>query len=132
MSSFTEPLITQYLPDTKNWMLPAGAGFRYWLGEVDSGVGVDIPDFFITDGASVPRPLWNLVPPWGDHGQAAVLHDYLCTYLTILVFGKPISITRKECDDIFLEAMGVLNVHPVKKYAMYYAIRAYAVLAGKK
>ena len=132
MSSFTKPLITQYMHDTKNWMLPVGAGFRYWIGSENSGTYVDVPDGFRTDGASVPRPFWNLVAPWGDHGQAAVLHDFLCEYRTIIRDGKPTSISRKECDEIFLEAMRVLKVEEVKAKAMYAAVRAYAISTGKR
>ena len=132
MSSFTKPLITQYMPDTENWMLPAGAGFRYWIGAENSGTYVDIPDFFRTDGASVPRPFWNIVAPWGKHGQAAVVHDFLCVYRTVIRDGKAVSISRKECDNIFREAMTVLNVDPVQREIMYGAVRAYAITTGKK
>lgn len=131
MSSFTKPLVTQYMPDTKNWMLPPTFGFRYWIGEENSGTYVDVPDMFRSDGASVPRPFWNIIPPWGDHGQAAVLHDFLCTYRTIIRNGKAVTITRKECDDIFLEAMLVLEVSRAKANTMYAAVRTYATVTGK-
>lgn len=131
MSSFTKPLVTQYMPDTDNWMLPPTFGFRYWIGEENSGTYVDIPDLFRSDGASVPRPFWWIIPPWGDHGQAAVLHDFLCVYRTIIRDGNPVSISRKECDDIFLEAMKVLNVDPAKRNAMYIAVRGYAIVTFK-
>lgn len=43
-----------------------------------SGVVYTVPEGFITDGASVPRPLWWLYPPFGDDYEAgATLHDYL-------------------------------------------------------
>lgn len=132
MSSFTKSLITQYMPDTDNWMLPDTAGFRYWIGDIDSGSYVDIPDGFRSDGASVPRPFWNFIPPWGKHGQAAVLHDFLCTFRTIIINGVATTITRKQCDDIFLEAMGVLDVNILTRNIMYSVIRIYAISSFKR
>lgn len=132
MSSFTKPLVTQYMPDTNNWMLPPTFGFRYWIGEESSGIYVDVPDGFRSDGASVPRPLWNFIPPWGKYGQAAVLHDFLCTYRTIIVNGVATTISRKRCDEIFAEAMKVLQVDPTLINVMYAGVRAYAVTTGKK
>lgn len=129
MSSFTLPLDTRYMPDTENWMVLRS--FRYWIGEVDSGKYVDIPYGYRTDGASVPRPFWNIIPPWGPHGQAAVLHDYLCEFRHVMVDGRRVGITRAECDEIFLEAMGVLNIAPFQKNAMYVAVRAYAIATFK-
>lgn len=129
MSVFTAPLITQYMPDTKNWALIPG--FRYYIGEEGSNRWVDVPTAFHTDGASVPRPFWWWIPPWGEYGQAAALHDFLCTYRTIIVDGKPVSITRKEADGIFLEAMTVLEVDEFKRNTMYRCVRAYAIVTRK-
>jgi len=67
---------------------------RYRYDEL--GIVITVPAGFVTDFASVPRGLWNIVPRWGRHGEAAVLHDYL---YDIGVY------TRKECDKIFLVAM---------------------------
>jgi len=36
-----------------------------------------IPKGTHTDLASVPRPLWAFVPPFGKYTFAAVIHDYL-------------------------------------------------------
>jgi Protein of unknown function (DUF1353) len=32
---------------------------------------------FVTDFASVPRPLWWVFPQWEIYGHAALLHDFL-------------------------------------------------------
>ena len=42
---------------------------------------------------------------------------------------KPI--TRKQADQIFLEAMGVLGVRKWRKYLMYYAVRLGGWLAWR-
>ena len=31
---------------------------------------------FMTDFASIPRPLWSILPQWGRYGNAAVVHDF--------------------------------------------------------
>ena len=103
--------------------------FRYYLGDKYSNSWVYVPEGYLTDGASVPRIFWGLIPPWGIYGQAAVVHDYLCEFLSITVDGDPLSITRKRADEIFLEAMTVLEVPAYLKYPMFYAVSAYRVVA---
>lgn len=130
MSSFTEPLDTRYMHDTKNWMVLRT--FRFYIGGLQSDRYIEVPYGFRTDGASVPRPFWNIIPPWGEYGQAAVLHDFLCEYRTIIVRGEAQSISREEADFIFREAMEVLNVPKVQREAMHAAVRSYARLKGIK
>lgn len=38
--------------------------------------GYLIPQGFVTDGASVPRVLWSMIPPLGPIRYAAFLHDF--------------------------------------------------------
>lgn len=102
-------------------------GFRYYIGGWGSNHWVDIPLGYLTDGASVPRIFWNIIPPWGQYGQAAVVHDYLCNYLTIQSYGVPVRITRKRADEILLEAMTVLGVSATKKAFIYAGVTAYRV-----
>lgn len=85
-------------------------GFTYYLGSKGSDRWVQVPIGYLTDGASVPRLFWSILPPWGKYGQAAVLHDYLCDYGRIIDKGIPININREEVDNIFYEAMEVLQV----------------------
>jgi hypothetical protein len=86
--------------------------FRYMIGSEDSQQWVTVPAGYLTDGASVPRIFWSLLPPWGANGQAAVVHDLLCEYLQIMDHGRMVSITRERADQIFIEAMRVLEVQP--------------------
>lgn len=73
---------------------------------------------FDFDGASVPQMLWGfgLSPMTGGYQSSACLHDalYASEYFD-----------RKTCDDIFLEAMESEGVGYFKRYAMYYAVRAF-------
>lgn len=56
------------------------------------------------------------MPPFGNHTKAAVLHDYL--------YGQGVR-PRKQCDEIFLEAMESLGVSKTRRYVMYWAVRAF-------
>jgi len=133
---------TQYEPDistvlgSDHWRVLEG--FRYYIGDKECSLYVYIPAGYLTDGASVPRLFHNVVGPWGKHGQAAIVHDYLCEYLTftkeILIDGIVItkvkhSITRAECDKIFLEAMTVLEVPTLRKNIMYRAVSLFRRVA---
>jgi hypothetical protein len=119
--------------------------FRFYLDDNEiQTTFVDIPLGYLTDGASIPKPLHSIIGPWGKHGQAAIVHDYLCEYLTVkqtsILEGTPIStsineelvttkkITRKECDRIFLECMKVLGVGTLKRNSMWYAVSLFRIL----
>ncbi len=117
MSSFTAfsaPLSIQYDPKASailgadHWRVTEP--FQYMIGSKTSRQWVTVPAGYLTDGATVPRLFWSLIPPWGSYGQAAVVHDLLCEYLSIVEDGKLKPITRQRCDEIFLEAMTVLGV----------------------
>lgn len=127
MSSFTEPLDVRKVINHQNkkflWFVPYRKtthkwvvlrGFTYDIGAKDSGKCVDVPENFETDFASIPRVLWTLAPPDGVYTQASVLHDFL-------YFSQ--SFSRKRCDEIFLEAMGVLGVPDWKRHLIYKGVR---------
>jgi hypothetical protein len=111
MSRFTEILVVSPLADGKSWYLHKE--FGYDVGSEGSEETIDVPIGFVTDFASVPRPLWWLIPRWGKYGNAAVIHDF-CYWEQ--------KYTRKRADEIFLEAMVVLEVGPVTRYVMYLAV----------
>ena len=114
MSSFTDPLIVKKV-GARTWEVMRS--FEYHVGSEDSGEIVAVPNGFITDFASVPRAFWWLIPPDGSYTQAAVLHDFL--YYTQMF-------TRKKSDDIFYEAMGVLEVPLWKRWIMWKVVRAFS------
>jgi len=114
MSSFTTPLFVEHL-DGKNWKVIES--FIYHVGEKGSDNIIIIPSGFVTDFASIPRFAWSIIGhPAGKYGKAAVVHDYL--------YRNKIG-SRKQADDVFLEAMDVLGVSKVKRYTMYYSVRAF-------
>lgn len=132
MSSFTRfsaPLLIQHDPlasavlGEDYWRV--AKSFRYDIGFEGSQRWVTVPAGYLTDGASVPRIAWSIIPPWGSYGQAAVLHDLLCEYLTVIENGLPVPITRAEADAIFLEAMTVLKVPEETRELMSSAVNLY-------
>lgn len=96
--------------------------FSYKISETD---WVTVPAGYLTDGASVPKIFWNIIPPWGEYGQAAVVHDILCEYLTVIRNGVPQRISRAQCDRILHEAMVALQVPVFKRTAIYSAVCMY-------
>lgn len=137
MSSFTEfsaPLLIQYdekasqILGADHWRV--ASGFRFYVNHADSGEWVNVPAGYLTDGASVPRVFWSMIPPWGKYGQAAVVHDIVCEYLSITKDGLPHPVTRKECDDLLLQAMAALKVPFVTRHAIHKAVSAYRFVSG--
>lgn len=133
-TSFTAPLLVQYDADASaaldadHWRV--SRPFRFYLGGKDTDRWVYVPAGYLTDGASVPRLLWSLIPPWGKYGQAAVVHDIVCEYLSITADGTPLPVTRKECDAILLEAMTVLGVPMWQRKTIHCAVSLYRALSG--
>lgn len=132
MSSFTSSLIVMAVPRTATGLrrfLPPGfqrprwevwEGFRYAVGSLERPSEViEVPDGFQFDGASVPLPFRMLVPmAHPDYIQAAALHDWM------LESGR---YTRRRCDQVFHEALGVLGMPGLWRGAMYAAVRIGAI-----
>lgn len=106
--------------DKKRWVVMNSIIFE--VGEVDSGVEISPPVGMTTDGASVPQALLFWTPRVGLWTTAAVLHDfsYSCH-----CFNDVIPTTRRECDEMFLDAMLVCGVRKTRAWAMYLAVRLF-------
>lgn len=95
-------------------------GLRFTLGQpfgyVDpSGTMWQAEKGLVTDGASIPRPLWSIIggPFEGQYRRAAVIHDFYCD--------------RKyraweKVHRVFYDAMITGGVSTVKAKLMYYAV----------
>ncbi len=83
----------------------------YSLGEAAESEIVNVPPRFKTDFASVPRPFWFWISPWGRHGRAAILHDFLYQLgsVTDPAAGTLRRPSKRESDRIFRDAMAVLD-----------------------
>jgi len=108
-----------------------GSAFSYYVGNEADGVTVWVPEGYLTDGASVPRALWSLIPPWGRYGQAVVVHDILCEYLTVTEKGLPVRISRLRADQILNEALGVLGVNESTRNEIVMGVDLYRIATGK-
>lgn len=106
-------------------------GFRYYIGSEDSGEYVDVETGFKTDGATIPRLLWGILPPMGEYSQNCTLHDKLCqTYrITRVINGvaTSVQITRKEIDRILKESMLVSGVTPWKRRFIMTGVNFYRI-----
>lgn len=87
------------------------------------GTVYTVPRGFQTDFASTPRILWSIFPPHGLYLSAAILHDYFC---------ESDWISRKDGDDLFLEAMGQSHVGKITKILIYGAVRLFAIIMRVK
>lgn len=93
-----------------------------------SGKGelLKVPAGTITDYASIPRVFWNLkgFSPTGDAKFPAILHDYLYS----LRGSAPYFKTRREADDLLLEAMQLVGVIWRRRQTIYWAVRIFGGL----
>jgi hypothetical protein len=75
---------------------------------------IRVPRGFVTDLASIPRLLWNVLPPIGAYDAAAVVHDWLY---------RSGGCSRAEADRVLLEAMRACNVDALQRGAIYAGVR---------
>ena len=77
---------------------------------------IEVPVGFESDGASTPRLLWPLLPPWGKQTGAAVIHDYLCVMRRM---------PRRDMDALFLALLALSGVHPLRAFVFWFGVRFY-------
>ena len=82
---------------------------------------VQVPYGFPSDGASVPRFLWNLYPPFGRYLEAAVIHDWFC----VLGNAGTSPIASQGAAKLFLEVMKSMGINWWRRYKMYLAVRVF-------
>jgi len=143
MGKFNNKIEAEFEPP-KKWIL--SRALSYQNDEIDvealEKIGVKCPanritckKGFVTDLASTPKILWNLIAPW-DIARAAIIHDLL--YLRIRQYRRKTSKTlanenhviciyntaKKAADKVFLMAMNDASpsVPKWKIYASYYAV----------
>lgn len=80
-----------------------------------------IPAGSVTDLASTPKFLWNLLPPSGIYEAAAVAHDYWCA--EGIAKGE---LTSHQADGYFRDMMGEAGVGFCTRWVMWAAVRAAA------
>lgn len=87
---------------------------------------ITIPEGFLSDGLSIPslaRPFVG--PATGPAFAAGLLHDYLYSR------ASPHDFSRKDCDVLFMEAMGKLGTG-FRRHVIYCAVRIFGSLHFKR
>lgn len=121
MSSFTDPLTLTHMDvNWKVWRLERD--FTYEIGDKESGRKITVPKGFYTDGASIPRFLWAVLPAWGSYSRAALVHDFLCHNIN-KGHPHPEAPTRRKADLVFWEAMKVCGTRLPIRMVMYAGVR---------
>lgn len=82
-----------------------------------------IPAGFVTDLASIPQVLWNILPPIGRYDHAAVVHDFLY---------QNNGVTRAQADVVLREAMEVKQVPAWMRWTIYSGVRVGGWLPWKR
>lgn len=85
--------------------------------------GHDVPEGFVSDGASVPRAFWVFMPPDGLHRAAAWWHDWLYQHKGLLPDG--FRYTRAEADGALRDVMVGCGVAPWRAAVAYRAVRLF-------
>jgi len=111
LSQFLLPLEVTPLDDGRNWRVDEC--FDYESMVLDAII--QIPIGFVTDFASIPRVLWDWLPPTGKYARAAVVHDFL--------YRTPGFATRAQADGVLMEAMSILNVGWLTRQVIYNGVR---------
>ena len=80
--------------------------------------GFTVPAGFRCDGCSVPRFFWRFIFPPGHPKalRAGFLHDFI--YRT-----RPVGVSRRQADRLFLGQMIIDGVAPAKAYLAYLGVR---------
>ena len=121
MSQFTEKLIVSLEKDGTHWTLEKD--FEYYTDLLGERTYIKVPAGFITDFASIPKIFHSFIKDKDKYNKAAVVHDWLYSCKIY---------DRKTADKIFLEAMKVLGIHPIKRYIFYWAVRLFGWTRWKK
>ena len=120
MDRFLSLLVVSPLADGKTWVLVKEFDFNLAFDDAPRTIAVQAG--FQTDFASIPRPLWVLLPKWGKYGNAAVVHDWL-------YWVQPKGMSRSLADLALLRGMRVLRVAAWQQAFIYAGVRAFGWLA---
>jgi hypothetical protein len=123
----SDPVIDNFIPAFHSKLIiEDNGGFPFvlysaltYVTNVGHRGTISVPEGFRTDYASIPRGLWNILPPVGSYDAAAVVHDYC--YQNGTLMGVPL--TRGDADAILNEAMQVLHVPTWQRRLIYAGVR---------
>jgi hypothetical protein len=104
---------------------PANFKLREPFKYVDRDRRFDVPEHDVSDFASVPSFLTWLIPRYGRHTLAALLHDHLQDHLHrpgTPIPDDPEAVTSDEADTVFRQAMQYSHVPFVRRWVMWAAV----------
>ena len=84
---------------------------------------VVLPAGVIINFASVPRGLWNLLPPTGFYDFGTALHDGSYRAQLVTLAGHPMHLIRELCDKLLLEACEATGVCEHERWLLYHGVR---------
>lgn len=79
--------------------------------------GITVPAGFRFDGASAPRPLWAIIPPFKRTKKAACIHDWMCRKAKNAE-------DRKAADKLFHTMLLEAGLNRFRARAGYLGVRA--------
>lgn len=138
MSRFTDALDIILIEDAATGLPVLKDGRVQWriaqpliydVGVEGSGETITVPAGATTDLASIPRGLWNLLPPDGPWTKAAVVHDFLystrgeCELNGLRYRTRAAPYSRAEADGVLREAMAVVGVSALQRMIIWSAVR---------
>lgn len=107
----------------ETWVTQGGLSF--YRGNRLDEYWVYVPHGYRVIGAHVPKFMRSLLRPCDKGGQAAIIHNYLCSSRKVRVQKERQMVTRDVADAIFLEAMQVAGVPVWKRWLLYIGARLY-------
>lgn len=121
MGKFLDPLDVRAYGKNE-WILLVRYAYKTNIFDPEKYITITAPRGFINDLASIPRLFQSLIPKVGRHRGAAVIHDWL--YYKRGQYSLRRKLTRKQCDQVFLDGMKTANVWWLRRWTMYQAVRA--------
>ena len=89
----------------------------------DSAWTIVIPAGFVTDYASIPRPLWVAIPPRGRYNRPAIVHDFL--YQTAPIDPRTTHrCTWTTADAVLREACENVCTRATQRWVIWLGLRA--------
>ncbi len=135
MSAFTGPLVIEEVVPGRRWRLREA--IRYEAGAEGSGIVIEVPAGFETDGATIPAALRVILAVWGTYGRAACVHDYLYSQIRLglhrstvfkAAWGEGIAnpgLARAWADHEFYLAMRACGTSRPLAWLMWAAVRLF-------
>jgi hypothetical protein len=117
-----EALLLTPFGDGTYWIVRENFEWNLTLARtrLDPTIHAVVPQGFVTDFASIPRPFWVLLPKWEGYGSPSVVHDFLYANQKT---------SRYEADQWMLLGMKVMKVGKIKRHTIYAVVRLFGRFA---